>query len=45
MSLRPKSAGRRASPLREHCVVLTAAFRVLRGSVARKQVVGALFEP
>ena len=44
MSLRPKGAGRRASPLREHCVVLTAAFRVLRGSVARKQVAAALFE-
>ena len=38
MTLRTKSASRGASPIREHCAVLTAAFRVLLGSVARKQV-------
>ena len=38
LPLRPKGTGRRAAPLREHCAVLTAAFRVLRSSVASTQV-------
>ena len=38
LPLRPKGTGRRAAPLREHCAVLTAAFRVLRASAASTQV-------